>query len=117
MNKFYCYHKCSTCAKAKKWLNQNNVAYEEIEIVENPPDSALLLHLISTKKHPIKYFFNTSGIRYRELNLKNKVSNLSDKQASELLASDGKLIKRPLMIDGSHFTCGFKDEVYEQEWL
>ncbi|MFT8823384.1 arsenate reductase family protein, partial [Liquorilactobacillus satsumensis] len=117
MKKFYCYRRCSTCAKARKWLVQNNVPYHEIEIVETPPDSTELLRLIATKKHPLKYFFNTSGIKYRELKLKDRIADLSDLEASKLLASDGKLIKRPLMIEGEHFTCGFKEDLYQREWL
>lgn len=75
------------------------------------------MRLIATKKHPLKYFFNTSGIKYRELKLKDRIADLSDLEASKLLASDGKLIKRPLMIEGEHFTCGFKEDLYQREWL
>lgn len=117
MKKFYCYNRCSTCAKARKWLNENHVAYEGIDIVKNPPTADFLLKLITTKQHPLKYFFNTSGIKYRQLGLKDKVAKLSPQEASQLLASDGKLIKRPLMVEADQFTCGFKPDIYRQKWL
>ncbi|WP_057829051.1 arsenate reductase family protein [Liquorilactobacillus cacaonum] len=117
MKKMYCYNRCSTCAKARNWLNQNNVTFEEIDIVGTPPTKEELLKLIKEGNYPLRYFFNTSGIHYRELGLKDKVSSMSAEEASELLANDGKLIKRPLMIEDNHFTCGFKVDVYEKEWL
>jgi arsenate reductase len=117
MKKFYCYNRCSTCAKARKWLNENQVAFEEVDIVKSPPAADLLLKLITAKQHPLKYFFNTSGIKYRQLGLKDKVDKLSPQAASQLLASDGKLIKRPLMVENDRFTCGFKADIYRQKWL
>ncbi|KRM04469.1 arsenate reductase [Liquorilactobacillus ghanensis DSM 18630] len=116
MKTFYCYNRCSTCAKARKWLQANQVEFNEIDIVKTPPTADQLLQLIELKQHPLKYFFNTSGIKYRELHLKDKIDQLDAKAASELLASDGKLIKRPLMIEGDHFTCGFKPDIYQSEW-
>ncbi|MDN2452400.1 arsenate reductase family protein [Lactobacillus sp. UCMA15818] len=117
MKKMYCYSRCSTCAKARKWLDEENVSYNVVDIVGTPPTKEELLALIKQGNHPIKYFFNTSGIKYRELQLKDKVPSMTDEEASEILASDGKLIKRPLMIEGDHFTCGFKPDVYKEEWL
>ncbi|WP_010579619.1 arsenate reductase family protein [Liquorilactobacillus vini] len=116
MKKFYCYNRCSTCARARKWLNEHQVEYEEIDIVKNPPSADFLLSLIERNQHPIKYFFNTSGLKYRKLNLKDKVDQLTTKEASQLLASDGKLIKRPLMVENGKFTCGFKPDVYQENW-
>ncbi|WP_281164700.1 arsenate reductase family protein [Liquorilactobacillus sicerae] len=116
MKKFYCYNRCSTCAKARKWLNEHQVEYEEIDIVKTPPSADFLFKLIEKKQHPIKYFFNTSGLKYRQLNLKDKVNQLTTKEASQLLASDGKLIKRPLMVESGIFTCGFKPDVYQEKW-
>jgi arsenate reductase len=113
---FYCYNRCSTCAKARKWLKENQVDFQEIDIVKTPPTAAQLLKLIKLDQHPLKYFFNTSGIKYRELKLKDKVDQMGQQEASELLASDGKLIKRPLMIEDEHFTCGFKPDIYQTEW-
>ena len=80
MKKFYCYNRCLTCAKARKWLNENHVAYEEIDIVKNPPTADFLLKLITAGQHPLKYFFNTSGIKYRQLGLKDKVANYRSKK-------------------------------------
>ncbi|WP_311407541.1 arsenate reductase family protein [Liquorilactobacillus uvarum] len=116
MKQFYCYNKCSTCRKAKKWLDENSIEYEKIDIVKDTPTADQLAEWINESGQPLKYFFNTSGIKYRELKLKDKVPAMNVKQASEILASDGKLIKRPLMVEKGHVTCGFKIDVYEKKW-
>ncbi|KRM97561.1 arsenate reductase [Liquorilactobacillus aquaticus DSM 21051] len=116
MKQFYCYSKCSTCHKTKKWLDENSVEYEKIDIVKDPPTAERLAEWIKKSKQPLKYFFNTSGIKYRELKLKDKVPTMNITEASKILASDGKLIKRPLMVEGDHVTCGFKVDTYENEW-
>lgn len=116
MKKFYCYNRCSTCRKAQKWLDENNVEYEKIDIVKDTPTAAELAEWIGKSGQHLRYFFNTSGIKYRELKLKDKVPTMSLEEASKVLSSDGKLIKRPLMVEGTHITCGFKTDVYESEW-
>ncbi|WP_313803800.1 arsenate reductase family protein [Cytobacillus sp.] len=114
---FYWYPKCGTCRKAKKWLDDHNLAYEAIHIADNPPSVDSLRNLYETSGLDIKKFFNTSGQKYRELGLKDKVKSSTDDQLLELLASDGMLIKRPILTDGKKVTVGFKEEDYEKTWL
>lgn len=116
MKKFYCYSKCSTCKKAQKWLDQNNVQYEMQDLVDDPPKVEELEKWISSSDKKLRYFFNTSGQHYRQLGLKDKVDNMSVSEAAKLLSSDGKLIKRPLMVENKVITCGFKEDIYEQVW-
>ncbi|CQR46534.1 Regulatory protein MgsR [Paraliobacillus sp. PM-2] len=113
---FYAYPKCGTCQKAKKWLDQNEIHYEAIHIVENPPTKDELEHLIQRSGLPIKKFFNTSGKKYRELGLKDKLPEATDEEKLNWLASDGMLIKRPITTDGKLVTIGFKEELFEQTW-
>lgn len=117
MKKFYCYSRCSTCKKAKKWLDEHGVVYEQQDLVELPPTKEELLTWISNSDKNLRYFFNTSGQHYRQLGLKDKVAQMPVAEAAELLASDGKLIKRPLMVEGTKVTCGFKEDVYQATWL
>ncbi|WP_442636775.1 arsenate reductase family protein [Rossellomorea marisflavi] len=113
---FYSYPKCGTCRKAKKWLEQEEVDFNEIHIVEEPPSKETLKDLYEKSGLPLKKFFNTSGIKYRELGLKDKVNTASEDELLELLASDGMLIKRPLTTDGQKVTLGFKEETFEDTW-
>ncbi|MEW4290326.1 arsenate reductase family protein [Rossellomorea marisflavi] len=113
---FYSYPKCGTCRKAKKWLEQEEVDFNEIHIVEEPPSKETLKELYEKSGRPLKKFFNTSGMKYRELGLKDKVNTASDDELLELLASDGMLIKRPLTTDGQKVTLGFKEETFEDTW-
>ena len=92
------YPKCSTCKKAKKWLTDNNIEFKDRNIVENTPTEKELKKWITESKKDIKKFFNTSGLKYKELNLKEKLPNMSDEEKIKLLASNGMLIKRPLLI-------------------
>ena len=114
---FYWYPKCGTCRKAKKWLDDHQISYEEIHIVESPPSRNDLEALYQASGLDIKKFFNTSGTKYRELGLKDKVKALSDPKLLDLLATDGMLIKRPILTDGQRVTVGFKEEEYEAAWL
>lgn len=116
MLEFYCYPKCSTCRNAKKWLELNNVSYNDIDIVEQTPNAEQLATMIKTSQLPIKRFFNTSGQKYRELQLKDKLADMTDDEKINLLASDGMLIKRPLAFDGEKVTLGFKEDQFEQNW-
>ncbi|MFT8323509.1 MAG: arsenate reductase family protein [Bacillus sp. (in: firmicutes)] len=113
---FYWYPKCGTCRKAKKWLDENHVTYEEVHIVENPPSRSTLEDLYQKSNLELKKFFNTSGQKYRELGLKDKIKDASDDELLDLLASDGMLIKRPLTTDGNKVTIGFKEEAFKETW-
>jgi arsenate reductase len=112
----YEYPKCSTCQKAKKWLKEHEIAFEPVHIVDNPPSKQELENLVQLSGLELKKFFNTSGMKYRELGMKEKMKTASDDELLELLASDGMLIKRPIATDGKHVTVGFKEEQYEQTW-
>ncbi|MCI2255144.1 arsenate reductase family protein [Domibacillus sp. PGB-M46] len=114
--KFYWYPKCGTCRNAKKWLDAHNISYEAIHIVESPPSKAELKDAYEKSGLPLKKFFNTSGQKYRELGLKEKVATADDDELLDLLASDGMLIKRPLAINNDKVTVGFKEEDYAQKW-
>ena len=117
MIKFYGYAKCSTVKKAKKWLNENNIPFEEIEITENPPSKEELEKVYKQSGLEIKKFFNTSGIKYRELGLKDVVKTESDEKLLEILSSDGMLIKRPLVYDDKNVLLGFKEEEWKNKLL
>lgn len=114
---FYWYPKCSTCQKAKKWLTANGVDFHEIHIVEDPPSKEELKKIVDAGGVELKKLFNTSGKQYRELQLKDKLSDMPEDEKLELLASDGMLIKRPLAWDGKKATLGFKEDEYENTWL
>lgn len=115
MLNFYWYPKCSTCRKAKAWLDQADVTYETIDLVQETPTAQQFEHWINASDLPVRRFFNTSGMKYRELGLKDKLADLSVKEASELLASDGMLVKRPLLIKNDQFLLnGFKEATYER---
>ncbi|EUJ21558.1 arsenate reductase family protein [Listeria aquatica] len=113
---FYWYPKCSTCRKAKAWLDENQVKYNQIDLVETPPTEEKLKALWQKSGLPLRRFFNTSGIKYRELGLKDKLEDMPEDEAFKLLASDGKLIKRPLTTDGTKVTLGFKEQEFEADW-
>ena len=109
-NLFIEYPKCTTCKNAKKWLIENNIEFEDRNIVEETPTIQELEKWIEICGEEIKKWFNTSGIKYRELNLKEKLASMTDKEKIELLASDGMLIKRPILISDEGIFIGFKEE-------
>ena len=113
-NIFIEYPKCSTCKKAKKWLEENNIEYIDRNIVEETPTIEELTEWIKISNQDIKKWFNTSGLKYKELNLKEKLLTISDKEKIELLASDGMLIKRPLLISDKGIFIGFKEENWKR---
>ena len=113
---FYCYPKCGTCKKARKWFAANDVIYNELHIVEQTPTADELKALIAMSGLEIKKFFNTSGQKYRDLQLKDKLTAMSDEEKLAILASDGMLIKRPLTTNGSVVTVGFKEDQFETVW-
>lgn len=108
------YPKCSTCKKAKKWLEDNDVKFVDRNIVEETPTVVELTEWIKTSGQDIKKFFNTSGLKYKEINLKEKLTTMSDKEKIKLLASDGMLIKRPLLVTDKGISAGFKEDNWKQ---
>lgn len=117
MLKFYGYTKCSTVKKAKKWLQDNNIEFEEIDLIGNTPTKEELEQFYKKSGMEIKKFFNTSGIKYREMGLKDVVKNETEDKLLELLASDGMLIKRPLLVGDDVVIVGFKEAEYEVKLL
>lgn len=109
-NIFIHYPKCSTCQKAKKWLEQNNIEFIERNIITETPTVEELTEWVQKSGQDIKKWFNTSGLKYKELNLKDKLANITHKEKINLLASDGMLIKRPLLISEKDIFIGFKEE-------
>ena len=110
---FLCYSRCSTCKKAEKWLSENKMKYTVRPIKEENPSEAELSQWIEKSGLDIKKFFNTSGMLYKEMNLKDKLKTMSDKEKIKLLASDGLLVKRPILVtDKGDVLVGFK----EDEW-
>ena len=107
-----CYPKCTTCQKAKKWLDANKIKYEERDISQKNPNQKELKEWYKKSGLPLKRFFNTSGLKYKELGLKDKLPKMTEAEMIKLLASDGMLVKRPLMIKGDKVLVGFKEE----EW-
>lgn len=110
--KFYQYKKCSTCVKAGKYLVSKKVTFKDIPIVETPPTKTELKKMLKAYEGNIKKLFNTSGVMYRELKLKDKVEKMSDTDAIDLLSKNGKLIKRPFLLTSKGSAVGFK----EDEW-
>jgi transcriptional regulator, spx/mgsR family len=108
------YPKCSTCQKAKKWLDENNIDYIDRNIITETPSKEELKEWIDRSGIDVKKFFNTSGIKYRELNIKEKIKNMSEDEIYELLSSDGMLIKRPLFISDKRILKGFKEKEWEE---
>ena len=111
-NIFIEYPKCSTCKRAKKWLEENKIKCIERNIITETPTIKELNEWIQKSKKETKKWFNTSGLKYRELNLKEKLDTLTEKEKIKLLASDGMLIKRPILITENGIFIGFK----EKEW-
>lgn len=106
------YPKCSTCQKAKKWLDENGVEYTDRHIVENNPAYEELKEWHERSGLPLKKFFNTSGMLYKSMQLKDKLPTMSDDEQLKLLATDGMLVKRPLIVSDDFVLTGFR----EKEW-
>lgn len=113
-NIFIEYPKCTTCKKAKKWLEENKIEFEDRNIIEETPTVEELTEWIKSNELDIKKWFNTSGLKYKELKLKDKLPNMSDEEKIKLLASDGMLIKRPLLITDKEIYIGFKEETWKE---
>ena len=112
MVEFICYPKCTTCQKARKWLDDNQIEYEFRDIKLDNPTLDELTEWYKKSGLPLKKFFNTSGLLYKSLDLKNKLLTMSEEEMLNLLATDGMLVKRPLLIGDSFVLVGFK----EAEW-
>ncbi len=108
------YPKCSTCQKAKKWLQERNVDFEDRHIVEDNPTLEELTMWHKKSGLPLKRFFNTSGLKYKELNLKEKLPKMSEEEQLALLATDGMLVKRPVLITDETVLTGFKEAEWEK---
>ncbi|MFB5660840.1 arsenate reductase family protein [Alteribacillus sp. HJP-4] len=113
---YYGYPPCGTCRKAKKWLDANDMNYKEFHIVEQPPNRNELQEMQKKSGLDVKKFFNTSGKKYRELGLKDKLKTASEDEMFDILSSDGMLIKRPIITDGKNVTIGFKESQFEEVW-
>ncbi len=114
---FVYYPKCSTCRKAKKWLEENKLEFEEKDIVEDNPNVEELKEWYEKSDLPLKRFFNTSGMKYRELKLKDKLPNMSEAEQLELLATDGMLVKRPIIVKDDVVLTGFRQKEWEEKLL
>lgn len=112
---FICYPKCTTCQKAKKWLDEHGVAYELRNIKEENPTAEELKQWHEKSGLELKKFFNTSGLLYKSMQLKDKLPNMTDEEKYDLLATDGMLVKRPLLIDDHFVLLGFKEAAYQKE--
>lgn len=113
MNLFLCYNRCSTCKKAKQWLEDNGIEYTYREISEKNPTEKELRKWHKKSGLPLKRFFNTSGLQYKALGLKDKLPDMSEDEQYALLSTDGLLVKRPLMITKDVVLVGFKEAEYE----
>ena len=113
MLKFICYPKCTTCQKARKWLDENNIEYEFRDIKIENPNLEELTAWYKLSGLPLRKFFNTSGLKYKSMELKTKLPNMTDEEMLSLLATDGMLVKRPLTIGDDFVLVGFK----EAEWV
>ena len=113
MIKLYGYKKCGTCRKAEKHLESKGLSYKFIDITTEPPSERTLKSIIKRSGQPLKAFYNTSGVQYKELDIKNKKSSMSEAEQVSMLSGNGKLIKRPLIDDGKQASVGFKSEVEE----
>lgn len=113
MIEFICYPKCTTCQKAKKWLDDNKIEYKFRDIKEDNPSCEELSAWYKKSGLPLKKFFNTSGLLYKSMELKDKLPEMSEEEQLKLLATDGMLVKRPLVIRKDFVLVGFK----ESEWI
>ena len=117
MLKVYCYSKCSTCKKALKWLDEKKIKHEVVDIKADHPDEDALRKYYTISGLPLKRFFNTSGMQYRELELSKKLPDMGEEEQFRLLASDGMLVKRPLLVGDDFVLTGFKQSEWEEQLL
>lgn len=114
MVKVYCYSKCTTCKKALKWLAENEVEHTVIDIKEDHPDEETLRQLHGKSGLPLKRFFNTSGQLYRQMELSKKLPAMDEDEMFKILASDGMLVKRPLLVTENAVIPGFKEDSWRE---
>lgn len=112
--KIYQYPKCSTCRKALKWLDAKGIAYDAVDITENPPTKTELKKMLSHYDGDLRRLFNTSGVQYRELKIKDKLPTMSPADAIALLSGNGKLIKRPFLLTKDAGVIGFKEDEWKE---
>lgn len=117
MLKVYCYSKCSTCEKALKWLEEKKIKHEVLDIKADHPDEETLRKYYAVSGLPLKRFFNTSGMQYRNLELSKKLPDMGEDEQFRLLAGDGMLVKRPLLVGKDFVLTGFKQEEWEKKLL
>ncbi len=111
------YPKCTTCKKAKKWLDEHGVSYEDRDIKLENPSADEMKHFHQLSGMPLKKFFNTSGILYKEMQLKDKLPTMTEEEQYELLATDGMLVKRPLVVGDDFVLIGFKEEAWAEKLI
>ena len=111
---FICYPKCTTCQKARKWLDEQGAAYQRRDIKTQRPTQVELADWYVKSGLPLKRFFNTSGLAYKALDLKNRLPAMSEEEQLELLASDGMLVKRPILVNGDTVLVGFREPEWEK---
>ena len=116
MLQFYGYKKCGTCRKGEKALIKLGKPYEFIDITEAPPSQTTLKKIIAQSGAELKKFFNTSGVQYKELKIKDKVPGMTETQIVSMLAGNGRLLKRPLVTDGEKSTVGFDEAAFSKAW-
>lgn len=114
---FICYPKCSTCKKAQKWLDENGISYEVRDIKEQNPSAVEIKNWHKKSTLELKRFFNTSGKIYREKALKDKLPHMNDEEKYKLLASDGMLVKRPILLADTFVLVGFKETEWKEHLL
>lgn len=112
---FVCYPKCSTCMKAKKWLDERNAEYEMRDIKTENPTEKELKEWWEKSGLPLKRFFNTSGMLYKEMKLKDRLPSMSEEEQIALLATDGMLVKRPILVDSDRVLVGFREKEWEEK--
>ena len=112
---FVCYPKCSTCQKAKAWLQERGVAFDERDIKQDNPTEQELRAWHEKSGLPLKRFFNTSGLQYKALGLKDKLPAMTEDEQYALLATDGMLVKRPIVVDGGKVLVGFNQQEWEEK--
>lgn len=115
MLKFICYPRCTTCQKAKKWLDDNKIEYELRDIKTDNPDYVELKNFYSLSGQPLKKLFNTSGLLYKSMDLKNKLPEMNEEEMLNLLSTDGMLVKRPLLVSDKFVLIGFKEKEWEEK--
>ena len=111
---FICYPKCTTCKKAEKWLNDRRVSYELRDMKEKNPSFEELSNWYKKSGLPLKKFFNTSGLLYKSMGLKDKLASMTEDEQLSLLATDGMLVKRPILVNGENVLVGFRESEWEE---